>query len=99
MGAAFAPLVATAAFVDRSGYSFEQYLAEFGKGYAGDEYVARQALFEAELAEVNKHNEEYKAGSTHGGLRSTRCPISRSMSGLQSRWARPCTRCSSIPSL
>lgn len=58
----FAPVVATAAFVDRSGYTFQQYLTEFGKDYSGDEYATRKAIFENELSEVNKHNEEYKAG-------------------------------------
>jgi len=59
--ASFVPVV-TASFVDRSDYTFGQYLNEFGKSYAGNELAERQAIFEVELAEVNKHNEEYKAG-------------------------------------
>jgi len=38
------------------GYSFEQYLVDFGKSYTAEEYVLHKALFEARVAEVVAHN-------------------------------------------
>jgi cathepsin L len=55
------PVTVAASFRDTAGYSFAQYLEEFGKAYSGAEHTVRKALFEAQLAKVNKHNEEYKA--------------------------------------
>ena len=55
-----APVTVAASFRDTTGYSFAQYLEEFGKAYSGAEHTVRKALFEAQLAKVNKHNEEYK---------------------------------------
>jgi len=56
---------ATVAAVDvqnLSSYTFQHYLREFGKDYAGDEYSKREALFNEELQAVRQHNIEYKEG-------------------------------------
>lgn len=47
---------------DYTGYDFDSFKAEFNKAYGVEEHTARKALFEATLAEVVSHNEEYKAG-------------------------------------
>lgn len=66
MKAVFLSLLAVAAaepLRDWSAYTFENYVAEFTKIYfSEDEVASRKAIFEKELAEVNKHNQEYKAG-------------------------------------
>lgn len=54
--------VAAVELRDLSGYTFQHYLAEFGKDYAGDELAKREAIFAEQLAKVQAHNEEYKAG-------------------------------------
>lgn len=43
-------------------YTFETYLKEHGKAYAGEEYSRRQQLFEASLETIRKHNAEYRDG-------------------------------------
>jgi len=62
---AFATLpVAFATFRDFSKYSFTDYKAEFGRDYKLAEHSQREALFSAELAEVNKQNERFLAGQS-----------------------------------
>ncbi|KEG12550.1 cysteine proteinase [Trypanosoma grayi] len=39
-----------------NGYTFEQYLRDFGKSYEGQEYVHRKAFFGQTLASVRAHN-------------------------------------------
>jgi len=50
-------------------YTFENYLAEYGKAYSGFEYNQRKAIFEDRLAEIQKHNSDpsqsYKKGINH----------------------------------
>lgn len=50
-------------------YTFEDYLAEYGKSYSGSEYNQRKAIFEDRLAEIQKHNtdpaQSYKKGVNH----------------------------------
>mmetsp|Transcript_75843 Transcript_75843/g.142942 ORF Transcript_75843/g.142942 Transcript_75843/m.142942 type:complete len:358 (+) Transcript_75843:77-1150(+) len=59
---AFLAAAAAAPFRDWSDYRFEDYVTEFGKVHADGEIASRKASFEKELAAVNKHNEEYRAG-------------------------------------
>jgi cathepsin L len=54
--------VAGASVRDWSGYTFHDYLAEFGKSYSGDEFAKREAVFAEKLAEVIAHNEGFHAG-------------------------------------
>jgi len=60
--ALLAPVSAVSSYVDRSDYTFAAYLEDFGKIYSGAEHAERQVLFATQLAEVNRHNAEYKAG-------------------------------------
>lgn len=55
-------VTSVAAVRDFSGYTFNDFLTEFGKNYAADEQAQREATFSEKLAEVNAHNEEYHAG-------------------------------------
>lgn len=54
--------VAGTSIRDFSGYTFKDFLAEFGKDYSGDEQAMREAIFSEKLAEVNAHNDEFHAG-------------------------------------
>lgn len=57
--ATIATIAAFASGADRwSGYTFEQYLADFGKNYSGSQFLEREALFQAALRRVLKHNGE-----------------------------------------
>ncbi|CAJ1393446.1 unnamed protein product [Effrenium voratum] len=38
------------------GYSFEDFMADFGKHYKGSELEKRKSLFEAAVAQVKEHN-------------------------------------------
>lgn len=40
------------------GYSFSQYVADFGKRYSDTEYAEREAVFNVRLDEIRKHNTE-----------------------------------------
>jgi cathepsin L len=59
---ALVPALVPAAFRDTSAYTFEAYVAEFGKTHGASEAAERRARFEEQLKKVNKHNEEYLAG-------------------------------------
>jgi len=56
------PATVALALRDTTNYSFANYLTEFGKAYSDGEHATRREVFEARLAEVNRHNEEYKMG-------------------------------------
>lgn len=53
-----------AAYREFTGYSFGDYVAEFGRSYSTVEYAKRESLFNAEIAIVNAQNELYKAGKS-----------------------------------
>jgi len=55
---------ASAAAVDLAytGYTFEAYLADFGKSYATSERQDRRRIFEENMRKVRQHNKEYAAG-------------------------------------
>jgi len=54
--------VAGASVRDFSGYTFKDFLAEFGKDYSGEDLARREAAFLEKLAEVNTHNDEFHSG-------------------------------------
>jgi hypothetical protein len=56
--AAFAAVVGTASagIENVEGYTYEMYLAEFGKSYERSEVSARQAIFDANVAVIAAHN-------------------------------------------
>jgi len=56
--------IAACAIRDFTGYSFEDYKLEFGRDYSVAEHSHREALFAAELSEVNKQNALYHAGKS-----------------------------------
>lgn len=58
----FFAMAAAAPLRDWSQYRFDDYVVEFGKVYSKSEAASRKTLFEKEVAEVMKHNEEYQAG-------------------------------------
>eukprot|EP01061_Rhynchopus_euleeides_P009264 TRINITY_DN183_c0_g1_i1.p2 TRINITY_DN183_c0_g1~~TRINITY_DN183_c0_g1_i1.p2 ORF type:complete len:365 (+),score=154.43 TRINITY_DN183_c0_g1_i1:64-1158(+) len=39
-------------------YSFKHYITEYKKSYVADEYMRRQAIFDANLAKIRQHNSE-----------------------------------------
>lgn len=43
------------------GYTFSAYLKEFGKSYAGDEYILRESIFQERLADMLEHNAGHHA--------------------------------------
>jgi len=48
------------------GYTFEQYLVDFGKFYEPSEFAMRKALFESRVAEVVAHNNQENASWRKG---------------------------------
>jgi len=66
----FAFANATTRWHQLPGYTFAKYVKEFGKTYSSnEEYVKRQAIFEARLEKIKKHNEDttktWKEGVNH----------------------------------
>lgn len=43
---------------DWTGYTYEQFVAEFNKNYGADEQLTRKATFDANLALINNHNSD-----------------------------------------